>query len=176
MYICLSICVYNQWAFNCAYLFVACSGLPCKYPATCVDGATTDDYVCVCPEGYSGTNCDTVAGTWAPEYLPAKKTMEKIITLTWKNNFIHLGFILLNWLCNRFISIFGQCSKDKLLSSGRFFVLNKHVVLDNGYLRISDDQIYENLIWLSYSNGHSYGQFWRRFYYVDDAWLNRGRF
>lgn len=43
-------------------LFEACSSLPCKYPATCVDGATTDEYTCVCTEGYSGTNCDTVAG------------------------------------------------------------------------------------------------------------------
>lgn len=121
----------------------------------------------------------TVIQSQVREHLniyPLKQTMEKIIELTFWKTCIYLGFILLNWLCNRFISIFCQCSKDKLLSSGRFFVLNKHVVLDNGYLRISDDQIYENLIWLSYSNGHSYGQFWRRFYYVDDAWLNRGRF
>lgn len=41
----------------------ACSSLPCKYPATCVDGATTEEYTCVCTEGYSGTNCDTVAAT-----------------------------------------------------------------------------------------------------------------
>lgn len=121
----------------------------------------------------------TVIQSLVREHLniyPLRKTMEKIIALTLTNNCIYLGFILLNWLCNRFISIFCQCSKDKLLLSRFFFVLNKHVVLDNGYLRISDDQIYENLIWLSYSNGHSYGQFWRRFYYVDDAWLNRGRF
>ncbi|XP_034319361.2 uncharacterized protein [Magallana gigas] len=38
----------------------ACSSSPCKYPATCVDGATTDEYTCTCTEGYSGTNCDTV--------------------------------------------------------------------------------------------------------------------
>lgn len=46
----------------CANLFEACSSLPCKYPATCVDGATADEYTCVCTEGYSGTNCDTVSG------------------------------------------------------------------------------------------------------------------
>lgn len=46
----------------CANLFEACSSLPCKYPATCVDGATTVEYTCVCTEGYSGTNCDTVSG------------------------------------------------------------------------------------------------------------------
>eukprot|EP00105_Crassostrea_gigas_P040892 XP_019925040.1 PREDICTED: protein delta homolog 1-like [Crassostrea gigas] len=39
----------------------ACSSSPCKYPSTCVDGTTTDEYTCTCTEGYSGTNCDTVA-------------------------------------------------------------------------------------------------------------------
>eukprot|EP00105_Crassostrea_gigas_P035382 XP_019919530.1 PREDICTED: neurogenic locus notch homolog protein 1 [Crassostrea gigas] len=38
----------------------ACSSSPCKYPATCTDGATINDYTCVCTAGYSGTNCDTV--------------------------------------------------------------------------------------------------------------------
>lgn len=41
---------------------LACSSSPCKYPATCTDGATINDYTCVCTAGYSGTNCDTVAG------------------------------------------------------------------------------------------------------------------
>ncbi|XP_061167265.1 uncharacterized protein LOC133176117 [Saccostrea echinata] len=41
----------------------ACSSNPCKYPATCVDGATTDDYTCECTRGYSGTNCDTVSAS-----------------------------------------------------------------------------------------------------------------
>lgn len=58
LYICLSIFVY----LDVLIVFVACSILPCKYPATCVDGATTDEYTCVCTEGYSGTNCDTVTG------------------------------------------------------------------------------------------------------------------
>lgn len=58
LYICLSIFVF----LDVLIVFVACSILPCKYPATCVDGATTDEYTCVCTEGYSGTNCDTVAG------------------------------------------------------------------------------------------------------------------
>lgn len=43
--------------------FTACSSSPCKYPATCQDGATTDEYTCTCTTGYSGENCDVVAGT-----------------------------------------------------------------------------------------------------------------
>lgn len=43
-------------------LFPACTSNPCKYPATCTDGATIDDYTCDCTDGYSGVNCDTIAG------------------------------------------------------------------------------------------------------------------
>nr|XP_034322363.1 uncharacterized protein LOC117688412 [Crassostrea gigas] len=39
----------------------ACISSPCKYPATCKDGLHSDEYTCSCTEGYSGTNCDTVA-------------------------------------------------------------------------------------------------------------------
>lgn len=58
LYIYLSIFVF----LDVLIFFIACSSLPCKYPATCVDGATIDEYTCVCTEGYSGTDCDTVAG------------------------------------------------------------------------------------------------------------------
>lgn len=44
------------------FYIAACSSSPCKYPATCTDGATINDYTCTCTAGYSGTNCDTVAG------------------------------------------------------------------------------------------------------------------
>lgn len=43
-------------------LFPACSRNPCKYPAMCTDGTTIDDYTCDCTYGYSGVNCDTIAG------------------------------------------------------------------------------------------------------------------
>ncbi|XP_052695625.1 uncharacterized protein LOC128174017 [Crassostrea angulata] len=41
----------------------ACSSSPCKYPASCVDGVNTKDYVCLCTKGYSGTNCDRVTAS-----------------------------------------------------------------------------------------------------------------
>lgn len=63
MLVCLLIFLQNFkscWVFF--FICKACSSSPCKYPATCKDGAHIDSYTCSCTEGYSGTNCDTVAG------------------------------------------------------------------------------------------------------------------
>ena len=40
------------------YLYVACYSSPCQNGATC-ENTDDDSYTCDCPDGYTGTNCET---------------------------------------------------------------------------------------------------------------------